>query len=219
MLLCGDTISRSTLTSRSSLIKGRCPNPNARSQDSRCKSMPALVGLTRVRPRLTTSCVLQLETHLRKSPKPRKHQVLYQHATLFLCGSGGWAVFALFFVHVRSRSRAGVRGREVPDALCRCDWPAASRVRCAAPLGLAWNGAVWWECYVTGDSLCHWDWRGSELSGGSVATLYIGLVGGASCPMRCAVRIGVDRSCLVGALRRCGVGIGRRRVVSGGLRC
>ena len=68
----------------------------------------------------------------------------------------------------------------LPDALCPWDWRRegslcrgdsrwACRVRCAVPLGLGWIGAVWWECYVA----VPW-----------------GLVGGASCPMRCAVGIG-----------------------------
>ena len=37
------------------------------------------------------------------------------------------------------------------------------------------------------------------------------------CSMRRALRIGVDRGCLVGVLRRCAVGIGGRRVVSDAL--
>ena len=34
-------------------------------------------------PRLTNYCVLQVETHLRTSPKQRKHEVFDQHVTLF----------------------------------------------------------------------------------------------------------------------------------------
>ena len=61
-------------------------SPNARSQDSRSKSKPDsahLSVLTHIMPRLTKYSILRVETHLRKSPKKRKHQVFYQHVTLF----------------------------------------------------------------------------------------------------------------------------------------
>ena len=65
--------------------------------------------------------------------------------------------------------------------------------RCAVPQGLAWMGVVRVEICVA---------------------LPWGLVVGASCPIRCAFRIGLYRGCLVAVSPRCVVGIGRRLVVS-----
>ena len=108
---------------------------------------------------------------------------------------------------------SGLFGRRCLS-LCDGDWWAASRVLCAAPLGFAWIGGVWWEC-VSVASLCHWD-RGARPVGCVGCRYAVGNGGWRVLWCRCAVGPGGGRVWLCWALlyRVMSCRVVSRRVVS-----